>query len=58
MKRTYITPAVLTVELSGRDALLQSMSAGTDLTSGGSTGEEGVTEADARESKNIWSDEW
>ena len=68
MKKTYISPAALTVQLGYRDALLQSVSSSsptkgltgtsfggtTSSTSGGVT----VTSGDTKESKNIWDEEW
>ena len=63
MKKTYISPAALTVELGSRDALLQSVSSSSPTTGltgtsygGGSTGR--ATEGDVKESKSIWDEEW
>ena len=63
MKKTYISPAMLTVELGSRDALLQSVSSTEGLTGtsyGGRTSSitGGVTEGDVKESKSIWDEEW
>ena len=64
MKKTYITPTVLTVELGSRDALLTSISATNETTGlggtsyGGGSTSGGVTSGDAKESKNIWDEEW
>lgn len=64
MKKTYITPIVLTVELSNRDALLTSISATNETTGlggtsyGGSSTSSGVTSGDVKESKSIWDEEW
>ena len=60
MKKTYISPAALTVELGSRDALLQSVSSTEGLTGtsygGSSSGR--VTEGDVKESKSLWDEEW
>ena len=66
VKKTYISPAALTVQLGYRDALLQSVSSSSPTTGltgtryGGSTSSitGGVTEGDTKESKNIWDEEW
>ena len=61
MKKTYISPAALTVELGSRDALLQSVSSKVGLTGtsyGGDSSSGGVTEGDAKESKSLWDEEW
>ena len=65
MKKTYISPAALTVQLGYRDALLQSVSSEESLTGtsfGGTTsstsGGVTVTSGDTKESKNIWDEEW
>lgn len=57
MKKIFITPASLTIQLGSRDALLQSVSS-DDISSGGGTGEGGVTEGDVKENKNLWDEEW
>ena len=61
MKKTYISPAMLTVQLGSRDALLQSVSSTESLNGtrfGGSSSSGGPSEADVKESKNVWDEEW
>ena len=64
MKKTYISPAALTVQLGYRDALLQSVSSTSPTTGltgtsyGGGSTLGGVTEGDVKESKSIWDEEW
>ena len=64
MKKTYISPAALTVQLGYRDALLQSVSSTEGLggTSwGGSTSQEGgPSSADVKgmTDVNVWDEEW
>ena len=65
MKKTYIAPASLTVQLRGRDALLQSVSGNSiGLGYGGDTGTSGIISADVKEKNppindvNVWDDEW
>ena len=66
VKKTYISPAALTVQLGYRDALLQSVSSSnptkglTGTSFGGTTSltSGGVTSGDTKESKNIWDEEW
>ena len=62
MKKTYISPIMLTVQLGSRDALLQTVSAVSGLRAGygGTTHEKGVSEGDVKESKsvNVWDEEW
>ena len=63
MKKTYITPASLTVKLSGCDALLQTVSANgflLDTRFGGTTEENEVISSDTKEifGKSIWDNEW
>ena len=66
VKKTYIIPSSLTVQLSSRDAQLQTISAnsastgldGTTFggnTSSASIGPEG---ADVKENKSVWDEEW
>ena len=64
MNKTYISPAMLTVELGSRDAMLQSVSATSSLTGtryGGTTGTT-ITDADVKEQNvtdvNLWDKEW
>lgn len=65
MKKTYIAPASLTVQLRGRDALLQSVSGNSiGLGYGGDTDTSGIISADVKEQYppisdvNVWDDEW
>ena len=63
MKKTYITPASLTVKLAGRDAVLQVVSANDYLLGTGFEGntlDNNVTNADTKElfGKSIWENEW
>jgi len=70
MKKTYISPAMLTVELASRDALLLSASATRTLSGtsfGGTTstpngGGSSVSSADVKEQNvsdvNLWDKEW
>jgi len=62
MKKTYISPAALTVQLGSRDAMLQSISSTGSLSgttsSRGGTGAAGIEDADVKEHKNIWDEEW
>ena len=62
MKKTYISPIMLTVQLGSRDALLQTVSAQSTLGAGyrGATSDNGVTAGDVKESKsvNVWDEEW
>ena len=63
MKKTYISPIMLTVQLGSRDALLQTVSAQSTLGAGyrGTTSSNSsVTEGDVKESKsvNVWDEEW
>jgi len=60
MKRTYISPVMLAVQLGSRDALLQSVSAEPTLGASyrGTTSDNGVTEGDVKESKSLWDNEW
>lgn len=63
MKKTYISPSTLTVTLSGRDTLLQAVSANNSLLGtsfGGNTEDENIINSDTKElfGKNIWDNEW
>ena len=62
MKKTYISPAALTVQLGSRDAMLQSISSTGSLSgttsSRGDTQSAGIEEADVKESKSVWDEEW
>ena len=62
MKKKYISPIMLTVQLGSRDALLQTVSAQSTLGAGyrGTTYDNSVTEGDVKESKsiNVWDEEW
>ena len=64
MKKTYISPAALTVQLGYRDALLQSVSSSSPTTGltgtsyGGVSSSGSVTEGDVKESKSLWDEEW
>ena len=61
MKKTYISPAALTVQLGSRDALLQSVSSTESLNGtsfGGKTSSGRPSEGDVKESKSIWDEEW
>lgn len=63
MKKTYIVPALLVVQLGSRDALL-TLSANDSLgvNDGGTTSDHGVTSADVKEQNvsnvNVWDKEW
>ena len=63
MKKTYISPVMLTVELGSRDALL-TLSANDSLgvNDGGTTSDHGVTSGDVKENSvsnvNVWDKEW
>ena len=62
MKKTYMVPALLVVQLASRDALLQSVSAQSTLgvTYKGTTSDNGVTDADVKgvTDVNVWDKEW
>ena len=63
MKKTYINPTIVTVQLRGRDAILTSVSgfATLDDTSwGGNTSGNSITNADVKgiTSKSVWDEEW
>lgn len=63
VKRTYIIPEFLVVNLVSRDALLQSVSGKASLSGtsyGGNSSDAGDISADVKESTdiNVWDDEW
>ena len=58
MKKTYITPASLSVELGSRDAMMGMSASGEGIGYGGGTGEGGIIEGDVKEHKNVWDEEW
>ena len=65
MKKTYINPTIVTVQLRGRDAILTSVSgfATLDDTSFGGTtsgGGNNITDADVKgiSDVNVWDNEW
>jgi hypothetical protein len=62
MKKTYITPSVLTVQLSSRSTLMSlSATDSLDGTSyGGTTLGNSIIDADVKGfgDKNIWDEEW
>ena len=63
MKKTYITPTSLIVQLSGRNPLM-SLSAVSTLSGtefGGESDANGIIEADIKSfsfDNNLWDDEW
>ena len=61
VKKTYNQPTCLVVELSSRDAMLQSISNTADgMSFGGGTGTNDVTSADTKgvSNVNVWDEEW
>ena len=59
MKKSYIIPEALIVELNCRHAVLTVSAPGLEGTStGGGTDDGGIDEGDVKESVNIWDEEW
>ena len=62
MKKTYIFPAILTVQLSSRNALM-TLSAASSLDGagyGGTTEDNNILDADVKvwNDVNLWDEEW
>jgi len=61
MKKTYIIPAMLAVQLASRDTMMTVSAMSTlGVSSGGNTSTNNIQEADVKEVNdvNVWDKEW